>query len=70
VVTSFTLRLWSAALVSAAVAWACKLALSGSHTVINGLVILVAYGVSFLAITTQMKIPEATGLVSRLRRLR
>jgi putative peptidoglycan lipid II flippase len=68
VVTSFTFRLWSAALASAAVAWACKLALSGSHTVINGLVILVAYGVSFLAITTQMKIPEATGLVSRLRR--
>ena len=65
---SFTLRLWGAALVSAAVAWGAKLGLSGAHTVINALLILTAYGMSFLLLATLLRIPEATALASRLRR--
>ena len=65
--TSFTMKLWIAAFLSAAIAWGVKLGLPSSHRVIIGLVILAAYGLSFLVIATLMRIPEATSLVSRLR---
>jgi putative peptidoglycan lipid II flippase len=65
---SFTLRLWIAAALSAAIAWGVKLGVVSSHRVIISLVILVAYGVSFLIIATVMRIPEATALVARIRR--
>ncbi len=68
VAASFTLRLWGASLLSAIVAWGCKLGLSGEHTVINALLVLTAYGMSFLLIATLLRIPEATALASRLRR--
>lgn len=65
---SFTLRLWIAAFLSAAIAWGVKLGVVSSHRVVISLVILVAYGLSFLAIAMLMRIPEATSLVNRLRR--
>jgi putative peptidoglycan lipid II flippase len=66
--SSFTLRLWIAAALSAAIAWGVKLGLVSSHRVIVSLVILAAYGVSFVVIATLMRIPEATSLMARLRR--
>lgn len=68
VAASFTFRLWAAALVSAAVGWGAKLGLAGQHTILNGLLILAAYGMSFLVIATLLKIPEATALANRFRR--
>lgn len=65
---SLTLRLWIAAALSAAIAWGVKVGVVSSHRVIVSLLILSAYGVSFLVIATLMRIPEATSLVSRLRR--
>jgi putative peptidoglycan lipid II flippase len=65
---TFTLRIWGAAIVSALIAWAAKLAMYGSHTVIIGLLILAAYGMSYLLIATLIKIPEAQALTARLRR--
>jgi putative peptidoglycan lipid II flippase len=70
VTVSFTMRLWGAALASAAVAWGCKLTLTGAHRVLNALLTLTAYGLSFLLIATLMRIPEATALTNRLRRAR
>ena len=64
----FTLRIWAAAIVAALVAWAAKLTLYGAHTVIIGLLILVAYGMTYLLIATLMKMPEAIALTARLRR--
>ncbi|MFN2603515.1 MAG: murein biosynthesis integral membrane protein MurJ [Gemmatimonadaceae bacterium] len=66
--SSFTLRLWIAAALSAAIAWGVKLGLVSSHRVIVSIVILVAYGLSFLVISTLMRIPGATSLIARIRR--
>ena len=66
--SSFLLRLWSAALVSAAIGWGVKVGISTSHTILAGLLILGVYGTSFLLIATLMRIPEAASLTQRLRR--
>lgn len=65
---SFTVRLWLAALASAAIAWGFRLGLDGPHTVWIALVILGVYGVSYLLITTIMGVPEAADLTARIRR--
>jgi hypothetical protein len=65
---SLTMRLWLAAILSAAIGWGAKLGISSSHRIIVSLIILGAYGVSFLLIATFMRIPEAAALTARLRR--
>ena len=65
---SLMVKLWGAALASAAVAWGVKLGVTGQHRVVIALVILLAYGVSFLLIATLLRIPEASAMTSRLRR--
>ncbi len=65
---SLTVRLWLAAFLAAAIGWGVKLAISSPHRVIVGMIILAAYGVSFLLIATLMRIPEAAALTARLRR--
>jgi putative peptidoglycan lipid II flippase len=66
----FTVRIWAAAIVAATVAWGAKLTLYGQHTVLIGLLILAAYGMTYLLIATLMKTPEALALTARLRRRR
>jgi putative peptidoglycan lipid II flippase len=66
--SSLALRLWLAAILSAAIGWGVKLGISTSHTVLEGLLILGVYGISFLLIATLMRIPEAVALTQRLRR--
>jgi Uncharacterized membrane protein, putative virulence factor len=68
VALSLMLRLWGAALVSAAIAWGVKLGVTGEHPVISALVTLLAYGISFLLIASLLRIPEATAMTSRFRR--
>ncbi len=65
---AFTFRLWGAAILSALIAWGCKLGLGGGHRIPYALVILAAYGLSFLVIASLMQIPEATAMTNRLRR--
>jgi len=68
VAPSLTLKLWFAALLSAAIAWGIKLGLTGNRTVLMALAVILAYGVSYLLITTIMGISEATALTGRLKR--
>jgi putative peptidoglycan lipid II flippase len=73
-------RLWGAAIVAAMIPWAFKLAMDrGSpiisvhetsvHSKLMALVLLAAYGLTYLAITSAFGIPEAKNVVDRGRRL-
>lgn len=64
----YTLKLWVSAAAAAGVAWAVKIPLSGTHTVIVAVLILAAYGIAFLVITTLIGIKEARAMTSRLLR--
>ena len=64
----YMVKLWSAAIVGAVVAWLVKLALPSVHPAIAGALILGTYGVVFLGATLLMRIPEASSAVSRLKR--
>jgi putative peptidoglycan lipid II flippase len=63
----YVLQLWLAASTGAAVAWAVKLALPPMHPIVAALLILGPYGVTFVAVTWMLKIPEATTVLRRLR---
>ena len=65
---SLTVRMWLAALLAAAIGWGVKLDCRRRIESLLGLIILAAYGVSFLLIATLMRIPEAAALTARLRR--
>jgi putative peptidoglycan lipid II flippase len=63
------IRLWAAAGLGAAAAWAIRMLLPvGSHPIVAALGLLGAFGVVYLAVTGAMGIPEARRLVGRLRR--
>ena len=62
------MKLLLAAGVAAAVGWGIKLALSGIPRFWMGLAVIVAYGVTYLLITTLLRIREATALTGRLTR--
>jgi putative peptidoglycan lipid II flippase len=63
----YVIQLWSAAATSAAVAWAVKLQLPLMHPIWAALLILGPYGVTFLAATWILKIPEAMTVLRRRR---
>jgi len=65
---TFIARLWSAAIVSALVAWGVKLAVGGAHPLIVGPLVLAPYGVTYLIATIAFRIPEAQSVVAPLRR--
>ena len=60
-------RLWSAAALSAAIAYPLKLWLNG-HPLVAGIVILPLYGLLYLGATLLLRIQEADSIVARLRR--
>ncbi len=64
----YTLKLWVAAGVAAAIAWGVKIPLSGSHTVIIAILILATYGIAYLGVTTALRIKEAQLMTGRLLR--
>jgi peptidoglycan biosynthesis protein MviN/MurJ (putative lipid II flippase) len=64
----FLLRLWIAALVGAAVAWAIKMQIIGWHPIGMAIVVLGVYGLCYMAVTWALKVPEATSLAGRFRR--
>jgi putative peptidoglycan lipid II flippase len=63
----YVLQLWCAAASGAIVAWAVKLALPPMHPLVAAILILSPYGVTFLAATSMLKIPEAMTTLRRLR---
>jgi putative peptidoglycan lipid II flippase len=63
---SLTVKLWIAAIIAAALAWAIKLGLPESHRFLFSIIILAAYGIAYLVITALLGIPEATSLTARL----
>jgi putative peptidoglycan lipid II flippase len=63
---SVSARLWGAALVSAGVGWAIRLAFPIAQPVIAAVCILAPYGVTFVILTVLWGIPEARGLLTRL----
>lgn len=63
----YVAKLWSAAAAGAAVAWALKLTAPALHPIIMALVILGPYGLTFLATTWLLQIPEAATVFNRLR---
>jgi putative peptidoglycan lipid II flippase len=67
---SLTVKLWIAAIISAAVAWALKLGVPTTHRMVMAIAILAAYGVAYLIITTLLGVSEATALTARITRRR
>jgi putative peptidoglycan lipid II flippase len=65
---NYLVKLWTAAIAGAIVAWLVKLALPPLHPAIQGVLILGPYGAVFLGTTLLMRIPEASAAVSRFRR--
>lgn len=68
---SFTSKLWFSGAIAAGAAWALKLWLHGGHGLVFSILILVLYGVVYLALTTAFRIKEAEAMTGRiLRRVR
>jgi putative peptidoglycan lipid II flippase len=62
----FVMKLWSAAIAGAIVAWLLKSALPSMHPGVTAVAILGPYGLVFLAATVVMRIPEASTAVARV----
>ena len=67
--TSFALKLWVAAGVSAAVGWGLKLLLGAVHPIILAALVLLPYGLLYFAFTTFWGLPEARTVVGRFTRI-
>jgi putative peptidoglycan lipid II flippase len=66
---SFVIKLWSAAILSAAAGWGVKLALGARHPIIIAAFVLGAYGLLYFVITSLFGLPEARTMAGRLTRL-
>jgi putative peptidoglycan lipid II flippase len=66
---SYVVRLWTSALLSAAVGWGLKILVGARHPLIVGVVVLGAYGILYFALTTIFGLPEARSVFSKLKRL-
>ena len=66
----FTLKLWLAAAIAAGIAWGVKLALSAAPAFPSAVVVVTAYGIAYLVLTSLMGVKEATAMTSRIRRTR
>jgi len=65
---SFTARLWLAVIVAAAVGWALKLTIGQLQPFLMAVAVLIPYGLSYFAITSLFKLPEARSIISRILR--
>jgi len=67
---SLMAKLWSSAVLAAALAWALRLTLPRLHPVIEAVVILGPFGLAYFGITTALKVPEAASALGRFARRR
>jgi putative peptidoglycan lipid II flippase len=65
---SFSVRLWSAAIAAAGVAWAIKLAIRPAHPIVQAVLVLVPFGTVFVGLALFLAVPEARTLLARVTR--
>jgi putative peptidoglycan lipid II flippase len=63
-----SVRLWTAALLAAAIAWGIKLTLPPVHPLGGAALILLPFGAAFLSLTLAFGVPDARRLLGRLAR--
>jgi putative peptidoglycan lipid II flippase len=64
--TAYVARLWGAAAIAAAAAWAVKLAVPPLHPIVTGILVLGPYGAVFVAMTLALRVPEASAAITRV----
>ena len=64
---ALSVRLWSAALIAAGVAWAAKLALPPMHPIASAALILIPYVCVYLGLTVAMGVGDARQILRRIR---
>lgn len=68
--TSFVVRLWASAALAALAAWVVKLALQDRPPLVVALFSLGMFGITYFAITAELRIPESRRLLTRIRKFR
>ena len=66
---SVALRLWSAAIAAAAIAWSVKLTLPPLHPILRAAFILLPFGGVYVGLTMVFGMPEARRVLGRLKKL-
>jgi putative peptidoglycan lipid II flippase len=66
---AFTVKLWAAAAVGAAVGWGLKLLIGARHPIPVAAIVLGAYGLIYFGLTMLLGIPEARTVVRRITRI-
>jgi putative peptidoglycan lipid II flippase len=66
---AFTVKLWAAAAIGAAVGWGFKLLIGARHPIPVAALVLSAYGLVYFGLTSLLGIPEARTLVRRITRI-
>lgn len=66
---SFVARLWTAAAIAAAAAWAIKLAIAGTGPKVTALLVLIPYGLLYFAATYLFQIEECAAMFAKVTRL-
>ena len=64
----YLVRLWAATAASIAVGWALLLLLGDLHPIARAVIVLGAFGATYLGLTLALKVPEAQALLRRVRR--
>lgn len=67
---ALVVKLWVSAAVGAAVGWGIKLAIGLHHRIVEGVLILVPYGLVYFGVTYLLGVEECTGALKRFARLR
>jgi putative peptidoglycan lipid II flippase len=65
---ALTVRLWAAAAAAGGLGWVVKLSVGLAHPMLAGLLVLGTFGLTYVAGTMLLGVPQASGLISRLRR--
>jgi putative peptidoglycan lipid II flippase len=63
---SYVIKLWLASASGAALAWVIKVAVPAASPLIAAILILVPYGLVFIAVAFALRIPEASSALGRL----
>jgi putative peptidoglycan lipid II flippase len=67
---SYTARLWASAALAGVAAFSIKLLLGHMNRIVTGMVVLGAFGLAYLGVTSLLRVPETRILVNRLRHKR
>jgi putative peptidoglycan lipid II flippase len=65
---NFTMKLWFAAFISAAVSWVVKFLIVALHPVLTGLVVLFPYGFTYFVIVWFLGVPQIGSILKKLER--